>query len=203
MKRVEVILMLKIMSRSMFVACAVVLAACGPTGPGGESGADPAGPEPTVATVSENTAPVEAQLREMYADFGRDTHYFDAEADLNGDGVDEVIVHVAGPMVCGTGGCNTLVFTPRGSGYELVGDISITRPPIRVSTHSTGGWRNLIVHISGGGIQSIDGEVPFDGAAYQSNPTAPMVEAATDLDGAEVVIPEFETFTEGTPLYTE
>jgi len=112
--------------------------------------------------------------------------------------------HIVGPIVCGTGGCTTLVFTQRGSGYELVGEISITRPPIRVSTHANDGWRNLISHIGGGGIPTgFDGEVPFDGAAYQSNPTAPMVSPAADLDAAEIVIPGFETLTDGKPLFTE
>jgi predicted small lipoprotein YifL len=195
--------------KSLTVAVALVtaVAACGPKGPGPESPAVTESVEAETATSetagAEAAAPVGAMLREMYAEFGRDTRYFVAAADLDGDGDEEVIVHVAGPMVCGTGGCNTLVFTPRGSGYELVGDISVTRPPIRVSRASTNGWRNLIVHISGGGIQSIDGEVPFDGATYQSNPTAPMVAPAADLDTAEIVIPEFQTFSDGMPLFTE
>ena len=185
---------------------AVAAAACGQGQSRTDAGAGAvaAGTEPPAPVEVRATPTVGDQLRELYADFGSDIYTFEAEVDLNGDGADEIIVHVVGPMICGTGGCDTLVFTQRTSGHEIVGEIAVTRPPIRVSTASTNGWRNLIVHISGGGIQpGFDGEVPFDGAAYQSNPTAPMVAPAADLDAAQIVIPEFETLTDGTPLFTE
>ncbi len=186
---------------------ATVATACGANGSRTDTDAPTTsvGVEPTAWPVKPLVSEeIEPRLREMYADFGADTRYFDAAVDLNGDGKDELIVYVVGPMVCGTGGCNTLVFTPGVSGYEMVGDIALTRPPIRVSSQSTNGWRDLVVHISGGGIQpGFDGEIPFDGTAYQSNPTSPRVEPASDPDSAAIVIPEFDTLTDAKPLYTE
>ena len=105
------------------------------------------------------------ELREMYRDFAPDVYLFDAETDLNGDGNAEIVVHVVSPMLCGSGGCNTLVFTPRGSGYELVTDISVNRPPIRRSARSANGWRNLIVHVGGGGVAAHEAELAFEGTS--------------------------------------
>jgi hypothetical protein len=109
-----------------------------------------------------------------------------------------MIVYVVSPMLCGTGGCNTLVFAPRGSDDELVADVSVSRPPIQVSARTTNGWRNLIVHVSGGGIfPGYDAELRFDGTRYPSNPTVPPAERAPDTAGARIVIPPFKDLTEG------
>lgn len=64
-------------------------------------------------------ASVLARLRKEFGSLDK-VRFFDANYDLNGDGKAEVIVHVAGPEICGTGGCPTLVFTPQGSGYRLL-----------------------------------------------------------------------------------
>ena len=146
-------------------------------------------------------AGVGALLAERFADFG-DVRYFEGRTDLDGDGRDEVVVHVAGPIVCGTGGCNTLVFTPEATGdYRQVAEITVSRPPIQVSSRSSNGWRNLLVHVSGGGLgASYDAELEFDGEGYPSNPTVEPVGPAPDTEGAEVLIPEFESFTEGKPI---
>jgi hypothetical protein len=89
-------------------------------------------------------------------DYDADTRYVDGAIDLNADGKAEVVVYVVGPMACGTGGCPTMVFTSLGAGCRLVSTISVTNPPIRVSATSTSGWRNLIVHVSGGGTEARD-----------------------------------------------
>ena len=146
---------------------------------------------------------VEDLLREEYADFAPDVWTFEGSVDLNADGMQEVIVHVVSPMLCGTGGCDTLVFTPVAGGYELVADISVSRPPIQVSSRSRNGWSNLLVHVSGGGAPSYDAELRFDGASYPSNPSVPPAEATTDTEGAVVVIPEFESLTDGKRLFDE
>src|SRR5919199_4534738 len=39
--------------------------------------------------------------------------------DLNNDGRPEVVVYLVGSYTCGTGGCTTLIFTPRGQEYRL------------------------------------------------------------------------------------
>ena len=128
------------------------------------------------------------------------TRYFSGTADLNGDGRPELLVHVVGPMACGTGGCPTLVFTPTETGYALVSTIAVTRPPIRMSPRSAGGWRNLIVKIAGGGGRSGHAELAHTVKGYPENPTVPPARRINDLAGAETVIPEFASFEEATPL---
>src|SRR5688572_2173959 len=65
-----------------------------------------------------------------------ESRYFDALVDLNGDGTNELIVYVVGPSLCGSGGCNTLIFARVDKGPRLVTNMTTTRPPIRVLTES-------------------------------------------------------------------
>ena len=170
---------------------ALGLAACGREAP----------PAATTATAGAPAADsVEAQLVERFGEFGQ-VRYFQAAAALDGDGRDEVIVHVAGPMVCGTGGCNTLVFTPRDGRWTQVADIAVSRPPIRASDRRTNGWRDLLVRVAGGGLpESYDAQLRFDGEVYPGNPTVPLAERAEDAEGATVLIEAFDSFEEGRPL---
>ena len=135
-------------------------------------------------------------LSHRYTAPGTTARYLDAESDLNDDGRPEVIVHVVGPVACGTAGCPTLVFTPRGSGYRLLSAISVSRPPIRVSSASANGWHNLVVH-SGGGASARDVEqLLFDGKRYPANPSVIWARvrpfAGTDARAliAELPLPE-------------
>ena len=77
------------------------------------------------------------QLNETLGDVPGPIHYFAKQVDLDGDGRAEYVVHVAGPMVCGTGGCDTFVFAQEGSGLRLVSRTSVTRPPIVVASTTT------------------------------------------------------------------
>ena len=135
-------------------------------------------------------AEIEQVLSHRYGAPAASIRYFDASVDLNGDGRSEVIVHVVGVVACGTGGCPTLVFTPRGTGYRLVSAIAVTRLPIRVAATSTMGWRNLVVH-SSGGAKAGDVQLAFDGKRYPTNPSVmgPRVQPFSAAD-AQVVIAE-------------
>ena len=154
------------------------------------------------ATTSDRSTALTTTLDEILGDVSGPIHYFAAKTDLNGDGRDEWIVHVAGPMVCGTGGCSTYVFTPGPSGtLQLVGATAVSRPPIFAARETTGGWRDLLVNVSGGGIQP--GHVArlrFDAATGTYPPNASMVAPATAGATGELLVGEFGSFTEGTPL---
>jgi len=151
-----------------------------------------------VCAAAQATLPAEVtrSIRQSYGDGEMRT--FDRAVDLNGDGRPEIVVYLVSPMVCGTGGCNLLVFTPTDAGYRRVADISVTRPPIRASSATSSGWRNLIVHVAGGGMPSADVELAFDGRAYPRNPTVPgpRVRPAAPA-AAELLIDDFKSMTEG------
>ena len=134
-------------------------------------------------------AEIEQVVGHRYGAPAASIRYLDGSVDLNGDGRPEVSVHVVGVVACGTGGCPTLVFTPRGTGYRLVSAIAVTRLPIRVAATSTMGWRNLVVHSSGGGANAGDVQLAFDGKRYPANPSVmgPRVQPFTAAD-AQVVI---------------
>ena len=156
------------------------------------------------AALAGDGSDLEQLLYDRYAEFGGPLVYFHAATDLNGDGRDEIVAHVVGPMVCGTGGCDTLVFTasadPAG-GYREVARVSVSRPPVQAAQTSVNGWRNLLVRVAGGGLaESYDAELSFDGDRYPDNPTVPPARRAADAPAAEMLIPAFESMTDGTPL---
>ncbi len=148
-------------------------------------------------TVPANAAPaaapaaVEEALRDLYASWGGDVRYFASSVDLNDDGRDEVIVHVVGSSVCGAEGCETLVFTPSGTGFQRVATIRLTHAPIKVSSHSTSGWRNLIVSVSGRGTRR-EIELRHDGESYPVDLTRVPVRRWARPIG-EVIVPRFES----------
>src|SRR5918911_360449 len=98
--------------------------------------------------------------------------YYYNRVDLNGDGKPEAIVHLVGSFICGTGGCNTLIFQPTSKGYHQVAEITLTRTPIIVSPQRTRGWNDLIMYVAGGGItRGYYVTLHFNGRTYPDNPT--------------------------------
>lgn len=126
--------------------------------------------------------------REYSGDVAAPTRYVEAYADLNGDGKNELLVHVIGPAACGSGGCPTLVYTLLGSGYWRMATIGLTHLPIRASGTITRGWRNLIVTVSGGGAQAGEVELVFDRRGYPNNPTVPGKYVTASTGGGDVLI---------------
>lgn len=174
------------------------LAAC--NGP-----ADPAASTTPEASASAQTSPAPANAEEdvrhfllqEYPDAGA-MQYALAWSDLDGDGANEAIVHIVSPMLCGTGGCNTLVLAPAGPMWRKVGDISVSRTPITVLDSETRGWKDLTVDIGGGGGAAGTALLKFDGKAYPENPTVSPAEL-TGTKGTEL-IPEEPKLNELAPV---
>ena len=118
--------------------------------------------------------------------------YYYNRVDLNGDGKPEVIAHLVGSYVCGTGGCDTLIFQPAGDGYRLVSNISLTRNPIIVSPHRTKGWNDLVVYVAGGGItRGYYVTLRFNGRTYPDNPTVlPKLKPGAKINGKAYIADE-------------
>jgi hypothetical protein len=174
-----------ILSCALVAACALGLVSCKSEKPEPEASASGEASEAAVTPVS-----VESWLTDRLSpDVGGDTGsllYARAEADLDGDGVKEVLAYVGGPMMCGTGGCNLFVLKRDGAGFREVGDLSVVQLPVGVLTTKTNGWRDLAVSVSGGGRPGGIMRVPFDGSAYATNPTVSPAEPV-DMIGKELI----------------
>lgn len=126
------------------------------------------------------------------------TRYSAAFVDLAGHGKQEVIVYVSGEMWCGSGGCHTLILAPKGSSYRVVTETTITWLPVRVLKSTSHGWRNIGVHVAGGGVDGHEAELRFDGTTYSSSPTVPPARPLSAGATGEVVLSGSEG---GTLLY--
>lgn len=109
--------------------------------------------------------------------------------DLNGDGIPEAIVYLTGRPWCGSGGCDTLILTPSGASFRIVGRIRITRPPIVALRTNTLGWRDVSVWVVGGGIQpGYAARLKYDGKRYPGNPSVPPAERLKGAAVGDVII---------------
>jgi len=180
---------------------------------GGEH-APPVAIEPTDATdtsVASEMAPSgESRAQEVDAlgvairealDGDWEAHYFDGRVDLDGDGRAETVALIAGPMICGTGGCPVMIFSGDAtSGFVLIGRVSLVQGPIWVSPRSSHGWLNLVVGIGGGGLPGGRAELAHDGSAYPANPTVPPAQPVADAEGLELLVPEYASYKDGKPV---
>ena len=114
-----------------------------------------------------------AEARENWAD----TSYVAAFADLNGDGRDEALVSLRSGLFCGSGGCALYVYTPAGAAWREVAELTIVNAPVRLLDTRSSGWRDLGVHVRGGGMDlPHEARMRFDGRTYASNPSmAPRI----------------------------
>jgi hypothetical protein len=145
----------------------------------------------------------EESLKQFLHAFDGDktTRYVPVFRDLNSDGTLEAIVYLMGREWCGSGGCNTLILTPRGSSWKIVAKITLTRPPIRVLSATSNGWRNIGVWVQGGSIQpGYEAQLRFDGKTYPSNPSALAAQRLNEKPAGEVVIP---LSPDAKPLYDD
>ncbi|WP_159713550.1 hypothetical protein [Sphingomonas sp. AX6] len=94
--------------------------------------------------------------------------YQSASVDLNDDDIPEVIVLAKDRDYCGSGGCTLFILTPTADGCRVVTRMTVTRPPVRVLSTSSHGWRDLAVRVAGGGsLQPYDVALRFDGRAIR------------------------------------
>ena len=103
--------------------------------------------------------------------FAPDARYAIAFSDLNDDHHQEAILHLVDAGHCGSGGCTTFVMTETEVGWLEVGRMSVSRLPIYRLPDHHGGWFDLGVYVSGGGVRPGVRSVRFDSGKYRSNPT--------------------------------
>lgn len=117
-----------------------------------------------------------------------DARYYYNKVDLNDDGKMEVFVYLVGPFVCGTGGCTGGIFKKENGEYSISSRFSLVNNPIIISDKKTNGYKDIIMYVSGGGIESFFAELKYDGEKYPSNPSIqPKVEKGTRLQGIAII----------------
>lgn len=100
------------------------------------------------------------------------TRYYYNFVDLNGDGINEVLVYIFGGKFCGTGGCDAVLFREVNGKYHVVNYFEPVRNPIFISSKKTNGWKDIIFFNNGGGINpGYYSVAKFDGRRYHNNPT--------------------------------
>ena len=131
-----------------------------------------AGPADALPSQAES---LHAFLRTTFAsartDYGN-TSYVSAFADLNGDGRDEALVSLYSGLFCGSAGCALYIYTPAGTSWREVAELTIVNAPVRLLNTRSRGWRDLGVSVRGGGIEiPYEARMRFDGRTYASNPS--------------------------------
>lgn len=128
---------------------------------------------------------VKAFELEQYED---NVRYYYNKVDLNEDGNPEIFTYLVGSPVCGTGGCSGAIFKQENGEYKLLSTFSLVNNPVIVSNIKTNGYRDIIMHVFGGGIESFFARVKYDGTTYPSNPSIqPKVEQGTKVDGIAII----------------
>lgn len=131
----------------------------------------------------------QAILRDYLTDYSETNpknyiRYYYNRLDLNGDNQPEIIVYLVGSYVCGSGGCNALIYTPKGQDYRLISRHTLVNPPILVTPQRNSGWKNLVFLTSGGGAKPEYNLMRFNGRTYPLNPSVqPGLPANSTLTG--------------------
>lgn len=136
-------------------------------------------------------------LKSPYYDYKK-TRYIARAAHLHGNERD-VIVYLEDRYSCGSGGCTTLVLSPKGrSSYRVVTSMTIVQLPIRILETTANGWHDIGVWVQGGGIQpGYEAVLPFNGRSYPRNPTVPPAKPLMQPRGDVVIARN----TQGVLLY--
>lgn len=103
-------------------------------------------------------------------------------------GTDLTLVYLRGRSWCGSGGCTLLVLRPKGRSFQLLSEISISRPPIAVLKSRHHGLPDIGVWVQGGGIlPGYQAALPFNGKGYADNPTVRPARKVTGDSGRTLI----------------
>lgn len=120
-------------------------------------------------------AKLEKAIRRYLSGGNGAVNYLYSRVDLNGDKKPEILVHLRGSLVCGSGGCTTLIFQTAGKDYKLVSETGVSSLPIIVTNQKTNGWNDIIVGAFGGyrHQSGTDGlwQLKFNGRSYPDSPS--------------------------------
>lgn len=124
---------------------------------------------------------------DLVQDQGNVRYYYN-KVDLNEDGKPEVFVYLVGSSVCGTGGCSGAIFKKENEDYILLSKFTLVNNPVIISNKKTKGYKDIVMNVSGGGIESFFALMQYNGTTYPSNPSIqPKIKPGTKLDGIAII----------------
>ncbi|MGN6490977.1 MAG: hypothetical protein ACTHLE_03195 [Agriterribacter sp.] len=115
----------------------------------------------------------------------KDRKFIYSEADINGDGTNEIFVGMKGGYFCGNAGCTVYLLTSDG---KEITRFTIVDGPIAVSADKTKDWNDLIMPSRG-----VNYLVKFNGKTYPSNPSVQPKFTGTVSNDLKNVLPDGST----------
>lgn len=114
-----------------------------------------------------------------------------AFANLNGDRFEDAIVLFGlNTTWAGSGGSTLFIFKGTSKGFVFLSKTTVTRAPVCIRNTENYGWKDLVVHSSGGGLPPSERLLVFDGDQY--SPNTSMAQETTILDSDSVIINHVE-----------
>lgn len=144
-------------------------------------------PEPVLTPEQQRDAALSAFLASRQ--IAEIPDYRSAHADLDADGVDDLLMLLDDPNWCADGGCSLLVFQgDTDAGYRLVTQTTVAHAPIALGAQRHNGWHDLLVGVGGDGTQAGTVALQFDGEGYPRNPTLLAMLADGTMPRAQTLI---------------
>jgi hypothetical protein len=146
---------------------------------------------PAVPAPASVCTAVPASLQQFlrHGGWGVPGSYTASLRDLNGDGVPEAVVLLAGPDWCGSGGCTLLVARQGAATWQVVSKTTLVHPPVVALAREHSGWRSLGVTVGGGGVALHPVALDFQAGGYPSNATRAPASPASSASSGEPLIP--------------
>lgn len=144
---------------------------------------------PAILSTATHAAPpvlslTQAALHAIDAEIKPD-HYDIARADLDADGMEDVIALMNGKSsYVGSGGGTLFIFKGTADGLATLGSVKVVNAPIYLSKRVNSGFRDLVVTVRGGGATLGLASLSFDGKSYPAG----AGEATATLTGDEGVL---------------
>ena len=113
--------------------------------------------------------------------------YYYNKIDLNNDQIPETFVYLVGPTVCGTGGCSGLLLEEKNGEYTVKSRFSLVRTPVIIQNETTNGWKDIVMYVTGGGIEPGYHQLKFNGESYPSNPSVEPVVKEEKIKGIGIL----------------
>ena len=113
--------------------------------------------------------------------------YYYNKIDFNNDQIPETFVYLVGPTVCGTGGCSGLLLEEKNGEYTVKSRFSLVRTPVIIQNETTNGWKDIVMYVTGGGIEPGYHQLKFNGESYPSNPSVEPVVKEEKIKGMGIL----------------